>query len=145
MKNIHLEGQVPRTALVRRMKKASAKNNIFLTAPGGYGKTTAVTQWLHAVKGKTARMTASHADNNPSIFYKHLASMLTLLTGVGEELGAADVTFNRLLEVVSALPEKSERVYFALDDLHMITNEEIHSNRLVFIERLPEGIIEDRA
>ena len=67
---------IPRAALIKKMKKISAKKNIFLTAPGGYGKTVAAAQWLSSVRGKTAKMTARDADNDPGVFYRRLATTL---------------------------------------------------------------------
>jgi len=73
-------GQVPRAALVQKMKKKSAKKNIFISAPSGYGKSIAAAQWLSSVRGNTAKMTIKYEDNNPEVFYKHYISILINLT-----------------------------------------------------------------
>ena len=72
---------VLRAALLKKMKNISAEKNIFLTAPGGYGKTIAAAQWLSSVRGKTAKMTARDADNDPGVFYGRLAATLLRLAG----------------------------------------------------------------
>ena len=85
-------GQVPRTALIQKMKTISAKKNIFLTAPGGYGKTIAAAQWLSSVRGRTAKMAARDADNDPGVFYRRLAATLLRLTGQEKEIPKTDIS-----------------------------------------------------
>ena len=131
-------GIIPRAALIQKMKAVSAKKNIFLTAPGGYGKTIAAAQWLSSVRGKTAKMTARDADNDPGVFCKRLAAVLLKLTGQEKtisELPGAGISFDGLLEIIRLLPEKKPRCYLVLDDLHMIKNEEIINNVPVLISR----------
>ncbi|MCL2048808.1 MAG: LuxR C-terminal-related transcriptional regulator [Defluviitaleaceae bacterium] len=131
---------VPRTALIKKMKKLSARKNIFLTAPGGYGKTIAAAQWLSSVSGKTAKLTARDSDNDPGAFYKRFATALLKLTGQDEEIPKTEISFDRLLEKIRLMPEKNTRRYLVLDDLHIIKNEEILNNMPVITARLPDYI-----
>ena len=69
-------GTVPRVALIQKMKDISARKNIYLWAPGGYGKTIAAAQWANSVRGKTVKITVGESDNVPDFFYKRLALSL---------------------------------------------------------------------
>ena len=127
---------VPRDALVKKMKGISKAKNIFITAPGGYGKSTAAKQWLSSVRGKTAYMVLDEADNDPEAFYMRLADELLKLMGKEKSSGTG-VPFGELLEIIGQLPKKSSRRYLLVDDVHMITNEEIVSRTPVILTHLP--------
>jgi len=140
---IPVTGQVPRTAIVQKMKKISAKKNIFMSAPGGYGKSIAAAQWLSSIRGNTAKMIIRQEDNNPEVFYKRLASILVDLTkmkkGLPFPLDKA-ITFDRLIDVINLLPAKNTRHYLLIDDLHIINSEEIINRVPVISASLPENI-----
>ncbi|MCL2043578.1 MAG: LuxR C-terminal-related transcriptional regulator [Treponema sp.] len=122
------------------MKAISAKKNLFITAPGGYGKTVAARQWLSSVRGKTARMTVGDADNNPGFFCKRLASVLLEFAGSKKTIPESSISFEKLLEIIKQMPEKRARCYLVIDDLHMITNQEIIENMPTVTNRLPPYI-----
>ena len=131
--------QVPRTAVVEKMKKLSRKN-IFVSAPGGYGKTVAVSQWLSSARGKSLIITATDEDNDPGVFYARLAAALRRLAGKDSSEPDKAISFDRLYKSVENLPLKKPRVYFVIDDLHMIKNEELISSIAVISPRLPAYI-----
>jgi len=129
---------VPRDALVKKMKRISGEKNIFITAPGGYGKSTVTKQWLSSVRGKTAAMALSEADNDPEIFYRRLADILLKLMGKTKSAGiSSGISFGEFLEIIGRFPEKSPRRYLLIDDVHIITNEEIVNRVPVILSRLP--------
>ena len=138
--NLSAAGIILRAALIQKMKAISAKKNIFLTAPGGYGKTVAAMQWLASVRGRTAKMIARSEDNDPGFRYMRLATALLRLTEQEKNIPVqpgAGISFDRLLEIVRMLPEKKPRRYLVIDDLHMIKNEEILNNMPIITTRLP--------
>ena len=133
-------GMVPRTALVKKIKTVPAGKNIFLSAPGGYGKSVCAAQWLSSARGKTAYITAADSDNNPETFYKRIAAALLNLTKKHKsikDLPETGISFDNLLNICRSLPEKSTRLYFVLDDLHIIKNEEIINNLPVIAAYMP--------
>ena len=132
---------VQRDVLVKKMKRISATKNISIAAPGGYGKSTVARQWLSSVRGKTVIMVLGEADNDPEVFYRRLADILQKLMGEAKESGkASGISFGELLEIIRQLPEKRPRRYLLVDDVHMITNEEIESRIPVLLSRLPKYI-----
>ena len=130
---------VPRDALVKKMKNISRSKNIFIYAPGGYGKSIAAAQWLSSVRGKTTKMVLGDADNNPEIFYKRLSSIFLKIVKK-PHTSAAGSSLAELLEIIGRLPEKGLRNYLLFDDVHMITDEEIINSIPIILTRLPDYI-----
>jgi len=129
-------GTIPREILKKRMRDCSARKNIFITAPGGYGKTVAAAQWLSGFRGTKGRMVITDADNNPTVFYKRLSGALSELTGhevKGDSLGG-------LLAAVQTLPKGKNAVYFVIDDLHILKNEIINNALPLIITYMPAYI-----
>ena len=133
-----LTGAVPRTDLIKKMQKAAkAKKSIYISAPGGYGKTIAAMQWLSVVSGKTTRMAVGEADNNPNIFYRRLASALLGFKGKRKAIPDIETSFNHLLDLIRAMPKKESRCFLVIDDLHIIKNEEIINSLPLVMTHLP--------
>ncbi|MCL1819270.1 MAG: LuxR C-terminal-related transcriptional regulator [Oscillospiraceae bacterium] len=126
-----------REHLVQRLKTMSAKKNIYITAPGGYGKTVAAGQWISYMRKKTESITVTEADNAPFVFYKKLARALLILMDKAHLLPQANVSFDRLLDIINLLSKRHSRVYLLIDDLHMLDNEEIIGNLPLITARLP--------
>ncbi|MCL2003173.1 MAG: LuxR C-terminal-related transcriptional regulator [Oscillospiraceae bacterium] len=132
---------VPRTALLKKMERISAKQHIYLFAPGGYGKSVAAAQWLSSTRGKTERITVKDTDNDPRVFYTRLArTLIRLAAGEKQTLHQAVDSLDKLLEMIETLPKRNPRCHFALDDLHVLKNEEILAAIPVIVGRLPDYI-----
>ncbi|MCL2099654.1 MAG: LuxR C-terminal-related transcriptional regulator [Oscillospiraceae bacterium] len=131
------DGIIFRENLIRRIKSASVKKNIFLTAPGGYGKTAAAEQWLGSLRKKSEKILVQDTHNDPGVFYKQLASSLLALAGRWKNAPRLNVSFDGLLKIVDSLPNRNARCYLFIDDLHVLKNEEIINRLPAFAERLP--------
>ncbi|MCL2548313.1 MAG: LuxR C-terminal-related transcriptional regulator [Symbiobacteriaceae bacterium] len=135
-----LAGMTPRTELVQRLKLVSARRSIYLFAPSGYGKTVVAAQWLASLRGRGYVIMARDAISDPGAFYSHLlAALQTLIAGevsTRENLSS----FPELLEAVRALPERHARRYLVIDDLHLISDEEIAANLALLARELPSYI-----
>jgi LuxR family maltose regulon positive regulatory protein len=131
-------GIIHRQALIEKMKKISMKKNIYISAPGGYGKSVAAAQWLSFIRGKKAVMAIIETDNNPENFYKRLAeNILKLVKGSAVSAPEAGVSFDGLLEIIKKLPPKSPRCYLFIDDAHILKHEEIIRHMPIIAKRLP--------
>jgi LuxR family maltose regulon positive regulatory protein len=133
---------IPRTGLIAKMKKISAKKNIFMYAPAGYGKTVAARQWLNAMGGGIpAVFTATGSDNDPLLFYPRLARELSKLTAGVPALASGICDADTFLGALTALPAKSaRRKYVLLDDMHLVTNKDILNILRVIALRMPKYI-----
>ena len=124
-------GIVYRTALIKSMLQKSREKNIFISAPGGYGKTVATAQWLASVRGATARITVCGTDNDQGVFYGRLARAVFKLAGKEEAFPNAKYTPDVFFEALTLLPAKRARCYLLIDDLHMLKNEDIDRKSVV--------------
>ena len=138
-----IQGVIYREAMIKQMNRKSAKKNLFITAPGGYGKTTAAAQWISFVRGTSTQLRLTNEDNDSSLFYTKVIHALLKL--VKKEKEAADSAFmlDTFLEMLAKLPAKNTRCYLLIDDLHVIKNNDI-LNSLCLISRSvpPQPLLE---
>lgn len=117
----------------------------FLSAPAGYGKTTAVADYLKRTNRKHAWLSLDEADNDPVRFWKYLmASVSECLDDksvarlpVDEELVSSNITVELLID---ALEDNPEPFVFILDDCHLIENETIYSSIEYFVRYMPRNV-----
>ncbi|MDR2569098.1 MAG: LuxR C-terminal-related transcriptional regulator [Oscillospiraceae bacterium] len=138
-------GYVPRSELVKKMLSISTKKHIYKSARGGYGKSIAAAQWLSSVRGRTAKIIAGSADNDPGVFYKKVAEALIKLTSkafavTDKKVTETIISFDRLIEYIHSMPKKSVKCYLVIDDLHMLQSEEIVSHMPLIMSRLPDYV-----
>lgn len=68
--------EVPRTALLSRLKAAAGKTLITVAAPAGYGKSTILRQWVAQEDRPAAWLTLDRADNDPAVLFAYLVAAL---------------------------------------------------------------------
>ena len=108
-----------------------------VAAPAGYGKTTAVAQWLDQMTGRSLAWVAlDSADNDPVRIWTHIATALErakcVFVGGAAGLVAAhsgDITNGLLPEIVNALAEAPVPILLALDDYHFVRADEHATSR----------------
>jgi len=140
-------GTIYRETVIKKMNRKSAKKHLFVTAPGGYGKTTAAQQWLSFVKGSSARLRMGNEDNDAGVFYKKISFELLKLVkkektqqeGTGGQ-GTMRFMLDTFLETLKQLPEKNTRCFLLIDDLHVIKNDDIMNSFPLIVGRLPSYI-----
>jgi LuxR family maltose regulon positive regulatory protein len=139
------EGLVPRGALVSLLAGAEHTRLTMLSAPAGSGKTTLLQQWrLAAADQPFAWLSLEPSDDDPVRFWTCvLEALRVVVPGVGGRAeGALRSPRTSLEEVVvpllvNELIELPGRVVLVLDDLHAVSDEEIHRSLVAFVERLP--------
>src|SRR5512132_2930005 len=67
-------GLVSRTALVNRLRANNTAAVVTVTAPGGYGKTTALSQWAARDARPFAWVTVDESDRDPLVLLRHVAA-----------------------------------------------------------------------
>ncbi|RFU93898.1 hypothetical protein DYP60_12605 [Sphaerochaeta halotolerans] len=120
---------VSRSALVKRprMDEKLALSLHYQTtlvhAPHGYGKTTAVAQFLASQKYRYAFMQCTPDDNHPKAFASRLSQMLTsLLPHVAETDEPADIQISRMVEL---LGKSSAPRLLVFDDVEFLNHRHI--------------------
>lgn len=133
------EGQVVRSRLIEQLKAGQTKPLTIVSAPGGYGKTTAVAQWLDSLDQPTSWLTLDLLDNNLETFVTYLlASVQIAFPEAGYQTSAllqspqavpATILADALIEDLADLPDS---LILALDEYQLIADSEVEA----FMERL---------
>jgi LuxR family maltose regulon positive regulatory protein len=122
-----------------------------VSAPAGYGKTTLLAQWSHAVGDSLsfAWLSLDEQDNDPIRLWRHIVEALHLaapeedvgadvLVGVGVAgRSLIETSLPMLINVLAAL---DRRLILVLDDYQFVTNEDCHESVAFFVEYLPENV-----
>jgi LuxR family maltose regulon positive regulatory protein len=139
---MELKSQAPRTDFMNRLNSIK-KRVIYIHAPAGFGKTTSSLLWLK--HRKASWVSFDEYDNKISGFCRRIVSALIKLQPLNEALGefAEHTSFNKdPVEFTLQALEKVETqtaFVFVLDDLHIITNNEILKLLPIIIKRLPDN------
>jgi LuxR family maltose regulon positive regulatory protein len=126
---VHRAGQIARTGLLEALAATPEHISLILvTAPAGYGKTTALSQWAAEDPREFAWVTVDEADGDPVRLAGHVALALhrirPLDPAVFQALAADDGSrhLTALGHLLTSLRKSSRRGVLVLDDVH-----ELHS------------------
>ncbi len=141
-------GLVNRPCLMESLQTALSRPLVIVSAPPGFGKTTAVSQWAHRnrAKASTAWLSLDEGDNDVLRFWDYLiAALQQLFPGVGEAtlsmLRSVEPTTDTALNaVINDLVNTRDQVTIVLDDLHVVTAEPVYSTLTYMIEHLPPNV-----
>lgn len=118
-----------------------------VAAPAGFGKTTAVSTWVHQNDRKVAWLSLDEGDNEATVFWAHLvASIRTVFPDSVETIFSALTAsppppVNSLLPpLVNELMGLDEPLSLVLDDYHVIENQEIHNSISFLLEHQPQQV-----
>lgn len=146
---------VPRARLTDRLSLADAHETVaprlvLVAAPAGFGKTTLLTQWLHA-SGPETRVAWLSLDADDSDLRHFLTQLVAAVRApdTATTLGAEAV---QLLEVepppahdvlaslINDLDASRGRTVLALDDYHVIENTDVHEAVAFLLDNLPPQV-----
>jgi len=126
------------------------KRLLSVTAPAGYGKTTALAQFVAQAErhGATvAWLSLEEEDNDPLLFFRYLAAALqhadsrlgrsVLAQTAGGSLASADAIVASMLSDLSAV---DGHLLLVLDDFHVVHHEGLHRQVEWLIGHLPPNI-----
>lgn len=138
---------VARPALTKILKKAAKKRIIFVTAPDGSGKTTAVAQWLRQSEQEVLWLSLDEYDNAPTIFFHLLCERFCAVQPENQALSDIlhDPAFNanpvdntiRLLQQVNFTEQEYVLV---IDDAHFLSDEKLQEAFLAVQQHFPETV-----
>jgi LuxR family maltose regulon positive regulatory protein len=132
-------GAVPRARLSQLLDAGLAARLTLVCAPAGFGKTTAVAQWLGERPGVAWVSLDEHDDE--SSLWAYLCAALhraTGLTSAALPLLPSDGGLRLLLSELEALPDKE--VVVVLDDYHAVAGNQVHEGIAFLLEHLPEHV-----
>jgi LuxR family maltose regulon positive regulatory protein len=138
---------VTRSRLVDELEKASQRPVTLIAAPAGYGKTTAVTQWLASTSGPatTAWVSLDTADNDPVRLWTHIATALDRAGCVIARdiagfvaAGSHDMLNAVLPKIITGMAELASGVTLLIDDFHIVRSTACHAQIDFLIKHLPD-------
>ena len=137
--NIMLE----RRALTRHLDGLKNYRIVAVCAPAGYGKTTAISQWLNKDIRAKAVFSIDEYDDNIAGFCERFCYILhacqprnNTLSEIALHPSFRNEPIEFAFRAVSALSSRKQAV-LVIDDLHLITNDEVLRLLLIFLKRLP--------
>jgi LuxR family maltose regulon positive regulatory protein len=142
--NKHL---LPRMVINHRLEESFSHKLTIITAPAGYGKTTAVLKWLEGISLPSAWFSIDEGDNDSFIFWRYFCAALSSVSnGIGKateyifaskELFKANAHLSIMIDNLSGIPSD---FLLVLDDFHLITNPDIFDALSYFITYLPSNM-----
>ncbi len=147
---------VPRPRLIERLNTGLDGRLTLVSAPAGFGKTTLLSEWIHA-SGATqasplqvAWASLDEGDNDPARFWTYvLAALNTLQPGLGDDALALlrapqpspiEAVLTTLINGVASLPQGHHRgrpYVLVLDDYHVVESPAIHEALAFLLDHLP--------
>ena len=138
------ERVIARPRLLDRLGDGLARKLILVAAPAGFGKTTALNQWLVERDADTAWISLDERDNDPTRFWAYVVAAIQTLH---PEVGVRALSLLQapqsapletiLTELLNDLIGVSEDLVLVLDDYHAIEHPEIHEGIAFAVDNLP--------
>ena len=139
---------MPRERLMRKLTQAAGQGLVFVSAPGGSGKTVAMSQWMARQRNKVAWLSLLRHDNDPGNFYggilgamahaRKASRKLPILAG---KAATAHAPLEFFIKAMSALPDNEKVYYLVLDDFQEIDNPEILDEMPRLLHFLPRNFV----
>lgn len=137
---------VARPRLVEALEAGRSGVLTLVTAPPGFGKTTAVVQWLEGRDATVVWLTCDAEDDDPGRFFAYLLGALEArMPGVGRD-AAARLTASGIVPLTSVLTEVINDLHgrgpvvVVLDDYHALTHPEVHAGVSFLVEHAPADL-----
>lgn len=143
-------GVVRRDVLLQQLQRSAGGSVVVVTAPAGYGKTTLISQWLHAHPQTFAWLTLGPEHNVIPVFWHYLLTALQqMVPDLGkeaEQLLLADATPDYqqvLITVLNDLDAFSinnrarDPLTLVLDDFHVLHNHRLLQLFNLLLDHLP--------
>jgi LuxR family transcriptional regulator, maltose regulon positive regulatory protein len=142
---------VDRAAVVAALSAGEHRKLTLLSAPAGWGKTTALAQWVDSARSTGGRqrfawLSLDSSDNDPVWFWTYVvAALQTVVAGVGRRavelltMGAdtVQVVLPTLLNDLDGIAEPSP-IMLVLDDYHVVLSHAVHEQMAFVINRIPD-------
>ena len=136
-------GLVARPRLRARLRAGSRLT--LVSAPAGFGKTTALAEWLAEVAGEghaVAWLSLDPEDSEPTSFWT--CAVTALQTAVPDvsalALVASSPTEHLLTVLLNELAAVHRDVWLVLDDYHLVSGKEVNEGVAFLVEHLPPHV-----
>lgn len=136
---------VARERLLAQLPTAPGTRLVLLSAPAGFGKTTVLAAWCHALAAAghaTAWLALDAGDNDLLCFLTYLRAAVVRAARPADALIAASPAPGSrfLTELLNALATLDHALVLVLDDYHVIEAPAIHDAVAFLLDHLPERV-----
>lgn len=138
---------ISREALLTKLDCILQSRLTLIVAPAGYGKTTAVVDWLGKCRYPAAWLSLNSYNSTPSAFWRSVCEAADDISpGIqrdseyilgSHELLEAKILIKMLLDAVSKVDSD---LIFIVDDAHLITDPSILEDLTYYIDYLPQKL-----
>jgi ATP/maltotriose-dependent transcriptional regulator MalT len=135
---------VKRPHLVAHLNAGIQRPLTLVSAPAGFGKTTALAEWVDQLQMPVAWVSLDEDDNDPARFFTYFAAALqTVLPSTG---GDALIAFRSpqlppvesvMVALINEIAEAPNSFALVLDDYHVIKARPVHTALTFLIEHIP--------
>jgi LuxR family maltose regulon positive regulatory protein len=136
---------VARSRLTDALQRGDDARLTLVSAPAGFGKTTALTEWLaveEAAGTRVAWLSLDEHDNDPARYWSYvLAALRTAMPGVGADAASLLDTQAPITSVLTSLLNdfvaSDSQTVLVLDDYHVIESPETRDGMAFLVEHVP--------
>ena len=138
---------VLRQRLVDRFERGLDQSVILVSAPAGYGKSTAVNLWLETASQPYAWLSVDKQDSSLTVFVTYLvAALRTAYPQAGRTIsaalsGALNLQPSVLVELfLKELEALGRPLVLVVDDYHLVHDLDVHAFTARLVQGVPAGI-----
>ena len=134
-----------RRPVLERLARAGDCPIVSVVAPGGYGKTTLLSQWAEANGQAFAWVSVDERDNDPKVLLAYVAEALDEVERIDERVFDAlaspgsSVPGSVVPRLGAAFSSMTAPVVLVLDDVHALRNAECRAALSVLADHVPAG------
>lgn len=138
---------VPRPRLIQMLNAGMEAKLTLVSAQAGYGKTTALSEWVRQCDAAVAWISLDKQDNDWIQFWRYVtASIQERIPGFGStvgvllEKGSSTSTELAIIALLNELSQLTSELVIILDDYHVIELSSINHSMAYLLEHLPSQI-----
>lgn len=138
---------IVRKELIDKLENGKEKKLILVSAPAGYGKSTAISQWIDNGELPYVWYSLDKSDNDTTNFLQYtITGIQSVYNNIGTEAlklmeSNGNPTFETIAShIINDLYEIQEHFYIIFDDYHLIENQQINQLISFLLHKLPNNI-----
>ena len=139
-------GIVDRPVLLNRFSRNAHRGLLLVSAPAGFGKSTAVAQWLASESRAAAWLSLDREDSEPSRFLVCVIHALRTVIPVGESLlpllasKVKPSLISAMTSLLNEIAEWKQDQWLVFDDFHEIDSEDAVGVLGFLVENRPDNL-----
>lgn len=135
-----------RTRIDSRLNEGLDTRLTLVTAPAGYGKTTAVAKWAQQLPIPVAWFSTDNMDNSFKRFWSYcIAALDSIIPGLEDRFSrylssSENITVSGIVTpLIDEIYQYSKSFVLVLDDYHLIEESSIHESMAFLLKYLPDN------